>query len=486
MHTRQISFFLVAKQITTITIAALSYQCYADTLRDIYDLALKNDATMKSRVAQYHADLELERIALAPLLPQASAGYSLSESETQTTSPTIIQDPNQGLVVIDGNTTTNIDNDGYTVNLSQTLFDLSSWFNWRAGKEISRQAEANLAAAQQDLIVRVSEAYFSALRAQDNLRASRAQERALERQLEQTRQRFEVGLIAITDVYEAEAARDLAQVTRIVEENDLAVAKENLSVLTGQAPGNLHILGDHFEPKSPEPANRNAWVDFALSNNHQLAAAQFGEEAAKKTATANEMGHSPTVTATYQYSDTQTSGSIAQDPPSVFNLPPSSERRQESWQLRLNIPLLSGGAISANRRRAAEQFNATRESRIALTRTTITQARSLHMTVLSDVTRVKARRQSIISSQSALDATQAGYEVGTRNIVDVLNAQNVLFATQRDFANSRYDFIINSLRLKEVAGTLSPQDIIELDSFLLPPEPVKATESSNGVGTGTG
>ena len=137
----------------------------------------------------------------------------------------------------------NIDNEGYDVSLSQTLFNLSAWFGWRAGKETSRQAEANLAAAQQDLIVRVVQAYFAVLRAQDNLRASQAQERAFERQLEQTRQRFEVGLIAITDVYEAEAARDLAQVTRIVDENNVAVAKENLSVLTGQAPGTLYACG---------------------------------------------------------------------------------------------------------------------------------------------------------------------------------------------------------------------------------------------------
>ncbi|MDG2461390.1 MAG: TolC family outer membrane protein [Luminiphilus sp.] len=451
----------------------------ADTLVDIYELALENDALLKVSVAQYNADIELEKLALAPLLPQARAGYSFTDSENDSTSPNVYLNPEtNALDQIDVTSVRETENEGYDVSLSQTLFDLSAWFGWRAGKESSQQAEANLSAAQQDLIVRVVQAYFGVLRAQDNLRASQAQERAFERQLEQTRQRFEVGLIAITDVYEAEAARDLAQVTRIVDENNVAVAKENLSVLTGQAPGALHVLGEGFAPKPPEPADRGAWVDFALSNNNQLAAARFAEEAARQNATAFRMGHAPTITATYRYQDTETTGSIRQNPDSLFNFAPDSEQTNESWQIRFDVPLAAGGAISANRRRAAEQFNAARETRINLSRNTVTQARSLHMTVMSDVSRVNARKQSIVSSQSAVDATQAGYEVGTRNIVDVLNAQNKLFAAQRDYANSRYDFVINSLRLKEVAGTLSPEDIARLESFLLEPAAPTASDAS--------
>ena len=450
----------------------LSAPTLADTLVDIYELALENDALLKSRVAQYNADIELEKLALAPLLPQARAGYTVTDSETETTSPNLFVDEGGGLNTIDVTSVRDTETDGYDVSLSQTLFDLSAWFSWRAGKETTQQARATLSAAQQDLIVRVVQSYFGVLRAQDNLRASQAQERALERQLEQTRQRFEVGLIAITDVYEAEAARDLAQVTRIVDENNVAVAKENLSVLTGQTPGSLYVLGESFNPRPPEPADRSEWVDFALENNNQLAAARFAEEAARQNATAFKMGHAPKVTASYRYQDTETTGTIVQDRNSPFLFDPDSEQNNETWQIRLDVPLFAGGAISANRRRAAEQFNTARESRINLTRTTVTQARSLHMTVMSDVSRVMARKQSIVSSQSALDATQAGYEVGTRNIVDVLNAQNKLFGAQRDYANSRYDFVINSLRLKEVAGTLSPEDIARLEGFLLaPPAP---------------
>jgi outer membrane protein len=312
------------------------------------------------------------------------------------------------------------------------------------------------------------------LRAQDNLRAAKAQERALSRQLEQTRQRFNVGLIAITDVYEAEARHDLAGVTRIIEENNVAVALERLSVLTGQQHGQLRLLSEAFAPELPMPTDRSAWVDFALENNFELAAVRFAEEAARQNAKSRQMGHAPRVSAQVSYAESDTAGTVT--PPNAFNLPPNSEGEDESFQIRLDMPLYAGGAISANRRRAAEQFNAARENRINLTRNTITASRSLHMTVSSDVARVNARKQAIKSTQSALDATVAGYEVGTRNIVDVLNAQNAVFSAQRDYANSRYDYVLNSMRLKENAGTLSPEDIAALETFLVEPEAASASE----------
>ena len=337
----------------TVLSGTLCVAAQADTLVDIYELALENDAQLKTQIAQYNADIELEKLALAPLLPQAGAGYSFTDSENDSTRPNVVfnDDPlNPGFDQIDVTSVTETETDGYDVSLSQKLFDLSAWFGWRAGKEETQRAEANLSAAQQDLIVRVVQAYFGVLRAQDNLRASQAQERAFERQLEQTRQRFEVGLIAITDVYEAEAARDLAQVNRIVDENNVAVAKENLSVLTGQKPGALYVLGEEFDPRPPEPADRAAWVDFAMSNNYRLAAARFAEEAARQNATSSRMGHAPTVTASYSYQDRETTGSITQNPESQFNFPPDSEQTNETWQIRFDLPLSTGGAISASRR----------------------------------------------------------------------------------------------------------------------------------------
>ena len=447
---------------TLLTAAPLAL---SESLLDIYEIALDNDAQLKAETAQYRADLELKTLALAPLLPQVRLGASRALRDSESTRLTITEFQNGQVVIDDVTNGSRTFTTTYDINLNQTLFDLSAWFDWKAGNERSKQAEATLAAAQQNLIVRVSEAYFGVLRAQDNLLAAKAQERALARQLEQTRQRFNVGLIAITDVYEAEARYDLAGVTRIIEENNVAVARERLSVLTGQNHGQLLLLSDEFTPEAPTPSDRSAWVDFALANNYELAAVRFAEEAARQNAKSRQMGHAPTISAQLSYSESDTDGTVT--PPTAFNLPPRSEGENESFQIRVDLPLYSGGAVSANRRRAAEQFNAARENRINLTRNTVTASRSLHMTVTSDVARVKARKQAIKSTQSALDATVAGYEVGTRNIVDVLNAQNAVFAAQRDYANSRYDYVLNSMRLKENAGTLSPEDIAALESFLI-------------------
>jgi len=456
---------------TTLLMAPIAS---SESLLDIYEIALDNDAQLRAETAQYRADLELKTLALAPLLPQVNTGVSRSMRDSENTRLSIVDFDNGNVVIADQTTGSRTYTTRYDISLSQTLFDLSAWFDWKAGSERSKQAEATVAAAQQNLIVRVSEAYFGVLRAQDNLRAAKAQERALARQLEQTRQRFNVGLIAITDVYEAEARHDLAGVTRIVEENNVAVALERLSVLTGQQHGQLQLLSDEFTPEPPMPTDRSAWVDFALENNYELAAVRFAEEAALQNAKSRQMGHAPRVSAQVSYSESDTTGTVT--PPNAFNLPPNSEGEDESFQIRLDMPLYAGGAISANRRRAAEQFNAARENRINLTRNTITASRSLHMTVSSDVARVKARKQAIKSTQSALDATVAGYEVGTRNIVDVLNAQNAVFAAQRDYANSRYDYVLNSMRLKENAGTLSPEDIAALEAYLEEPEAASASE----------
>ena len=315
-------------------------------------------------------------------------------------------------------------------------------------------------------------AYLEVLRSKDNLAASRAQERALIKQLEQSQQRFEVGLIAVTDVYEASAAKDLAEVNRIIDQNKVAVALEQLSVLTGQPHNELHTLKEDFNASPPDPIDRAQWVEFALKNNFSLRASQAAEEAARQNSRAFRSKHSPVIRGTYSYSDYDLTGNLLRTPATGFDTRPDQIEETVSWMIEFSVPISTGGLISANRRRAAQEFNAARQDRINLTRNTIAKTRSLHMTVVSDVSRVKARKQSIISSKSALDATQAGYEVGTRNVVDVLNAQNALFAAKRDYANSRYDYISNLLRLKEQAGLLTPDDIFSLDDHLQPIGPV--------------
>ncbi|MEH6586792.1 MAG: TolC family outer membrane protein [Halioglobus sp.] len=461
---------------TGVTLLALalslgSFTANADSLLDIYELALENDAQLKAEQATYLANREQENLGLSALLPQVGADYSRSGSDTETDGESL-ELGQGGIATIDTTTNNDTISEGFSVSLNQALFDLPAWFSFQSGKELTKQAEATFAGNQQNLVVRVVEAYLAVLRAQDNLEASKAQERAFERQLEQTQQRFEVGLIAITDVYEAQAAFDLSRVNRIVDENNVAVSLEQLSVLTGQKHSNLNILKEDFDIKPPEPADRAAWVDFAMENNFNLKAAKFGEEASRQNSKANALEHAFRVSGNYSYSDMETDGRRIVEPDTGFNTSPYSSTDGDRWEVRVDMPLYSGGAISANRRRSAQEFNAARENRINLTRNTVTATRSLHMTVISDVSRVQARKQSIVSSKSALDATQAGYEVGTRNVVDVLNAQNTLFSSQRDYANSRYDYIVNLLQLKEQAGLLSPEDVVNLNSYLIvPPAP---------------
>jgi outer membrane protein len=465
--------------LTGCALLLVSVAAGADTLREIYELALENDAQLKAQEASYQANLEVERQGLSALLPQVSGSYSYTNTDTDTDSESVNVGEDGGLDIFDVSTNVDVDTDGYEVALDQAIFDLPAWFTFKSGKETSKEAEATFAADQQDLIVRVVETYLGVLRAQDNLEASQARERAFQRQLEQTQQRFEVGLIAITDVHEAQAAYDLSRVERITDENSLNVAIERVSVLTSRYHANFYLLREDFDIKSPQPVERSEWVDFALDHNFRLGAAQHREEAARQSSRAFASEHLPTVSGRASYTDFDTDGTRTESPASLFDVSPDSNQDQELYQIRVDVPIFTGGRLSANRRQAAQQYLAAREDRINLMRNTVTDTRSLHMTVISDVARVNARQLSIVSSQSALDATTAGYEVGTRNVVDVLNAQNTLFQAKRDYANARYDYVNNLLRLKQQAGLLSPEDVYRLDAELVPP-PAATASSRTG------
>jgi outer membrane protein len=316
---------------TTLSALALSLSSYglqADSLQDIYELALENDAQLKSEEAVYLARRETENLGRSALLPQVATSYSYRNSDIDTDGKGLDLNNPLNPTIIDTSTNLDIDTDGYSVSLNQAIFDLPAWFSFRSGKEVTKEAEATFAGNQQNLIVRTVDAYLLVLRAQDNLLASQAQERAFERQLEQTQQRFEVGLIAITDVYEAQAARDLAQVERIVDENNVSVALERLSVLTGQRHSNLDILKEDFEIKPPEPLDRAAWVDFSLANNFLLQASKYREEAARQSAKASKLEHAPKVSGGYEYSDYSTDGSRTVKPDTNINSPPDNDQEQ--------------------------------------------------------------------------------------------------------------------------------------------------------------
>lgn len=449
---------------------------HSDTLRDIYELALKNDAKLRAAAATYRANLEIEQQAKSGLLPQinADASYTRSKREQDAEGVNVVptNDPANpfAFAMQREHTDINTRTRTWSVNLQQPLFDLPSWFNFKSGREQSRQAQAQFSADQQDLIVRVADAYFNVLRQWDNLQVSRAEELADKRQLDQAQQRFDVGLIAITDVHEARAAFDASVAQRLSDEGSLATAYEALTTLTGQEHANLWRLNKEFPVADPSPMDRAQWVQFALDNNFSLKAARYAMEAARENASAKRAEHLPKVTGTLSYIDDHITGNQDTDPPSLFALPPGADTTTKAATIRLTLPLYSGGFTSSQQRQSYEQYNAALERRTDIERTVIQNTRAQHIATATDVQRTRARKQSIVSSQSALDATRAGYEVGTRNIVDVLQSQRVLFVSLRDYANARYDYVMDLLRLKQQAGILNPQDIQDLNQWLVEPE----------------
>jgi len=438
-------------------------QLQADTLQDIYALALDNDHQLKADTAAYHANKEALTIGRSGLLPQISATARYAEVEGESTSYQSFGNGGSGGAVSNDSET---DQESYSVSLTQPLFNMEAWFGYQQGKALSDQAKAQYSADQQSLIIRVSESYFNVLRSVDNMETAQAEEKALGHQLEQTKQRFEVGLTAITDVHEAQAAYDNATATTLEAQGNLGIAFEELEVLTGRSHDQVAPLVETFPVIKPEPMARHEWVDFALQNNYSLKVAQLNSDAAKQNARSKASGHMPTVTASYSYLDREDSNTDIIIDGNLVLEPDSRTSDQSTIAVQLDVPIFSGMRVSGERRQAYQQHMQAQELYNKTQRDIIQGARSLHLSVVIDVAQVRARKQAITSSTSALEATQAGYEVGTRNLVDVLVAQRNVYQAQRNYDDTRYGYIVNMLRLKEVAGNLTPEDVLKLTQWL--------------------
>ena len=443
MHVLKQGLFAIC---TTLIAAQIST---ADTLNDIYESALLNDPVLRAARASFNAERETKNIARGALLPQLAISGDYTESEINDNPPSV----STGL--IDTNTTT------YGVSLSQAFFDMPSWYSFKSGKALSDSAQAQFSADQQSLIIRVSEAYFNVLRAYDNLQTRSAEQRAIQRQLEQTRERFEVGLLPVTDVHEAQAVFDDAAVNSLEARGALNIAFEGLQVLTGRDHEALAGLTETFMATNPEPLSNQEWVDFAIGNNFQLKVAELGKDAAYNSAKAAAAARLPKITGRATYYESDMDGTR-------YTNPIETQQDGHSFVVSVTMPIWMGGSVDAKRRQAKQRSIASNEGYTATKRNVIQASRSLHQLVLTNTARVKARKQSITSADSALQATQAGYEVGTRNIVDVLVAQRSVYQARRSYANARYDYILSMMRLKEVAGQLAPDDIYQLNGWLDP------------------
>ncbi len=418
----------------------------------VYQDAVKNNADLAAARADLEATRELVPQARAGLLPQISGGATTSDTRTKLDEPSVTSN-RSGIV--------------YQANLSQPIFRADRWFQLKAAEATNDQASLRFSATSQNLILQTAESYFAVLRAQDNLAATKAEEAAFKRQLDQSNERFDVGLSDKTDVLEAQASFDNARAARIIAERNVEDAFQALVTLTNRDYNSLEGILHTLPVVVPTPNDAKAWVDTAAQQNLNLQASNYAVDAAEETVRQRKAGHAPTLdaVASYQKGDNDALGfsNTAASPVHY-----GSDVEQRSIGLQLNIPIYSGGLTSSLAREAYQRLNQVEQQREGLRRSVVQDTRNYHRAVNTDVEQVKARRQSIISNQSAVEATQIGYQVGTRNIVDVLDAQRQLYGTVRDYNNARYDYILDNLRLKQAAGTLSPADLEALAAFLKP------------------
>jgi outer membrane protein len=461
------SRILLACGLLTTTAAAS-----AANLIEVYQRALQNDPQIREAEANRLASRESKPQALAALLPQFNATGSYTKSKADSSSvqnqqvdPRIEDSPFVNRNILVANDTSNKQ---YQLQLRQTVFRWDQWETLKRADEQVAQAEADYHAAQQDLISRTAQRYFDVLAAQDTVDASQATLEAFSRQLEQADKRFEVGLIAITDVQEARAAHDQAVADVIAAKRSLATSQELLRELTGERFDVLSTPVDDMPLKTPAPENEDQWVAMAQEQNLRVISARLSADIAKQDVRVARAGHFPSVDLVAQRSNSETwgDGSIRADLGAPANRPPQAENDVDSIGIQITVPIWSSGATQSRVRQNVYLHRAARERLERAHRETERATRDAYLGVISEISRVKALKQALESSRTAIQATEAGFEVGTRTTVDVLDARRQLFTAQTNYSRSRYDYIINLLNLQLAAGTLDDKDLEEINSFL--------------------
>ncbi|HEY5716088.1 MAG TPA: outer membrane channel protein TolC [Psychromonas sp.] len=431
------------KQFSLATLFALScysYSASADTLLQVYQTAKIKDPVILKSKAQY--DIYLEKIteANAALLPQI--GFGLDAGYTNYTNAS--------------NNLADNSNYGANIGLSQSLYNGSYWQQLNISEKQATQYATIYGLAAQDLLLRTSTAYFNVLRADEAVKSVKANKRAVERQLEQTKQRFEVGLIAITDVHEAQAAYDRTTADEIIAENNLANSYYTLRELTGADVLKVSYLNTSTFSASKLDGDVTIWRNKALEYNLALHGKRIAKELAKMQIDLAKTGHRPTLdfTAGLGYNNTS------------YDNAPDVDMSTGTVGLSLNVPIYTGNRITSLVKQAQYNYVYASEDLVQTFRSTEAQVNSGYNNVSASISSIRAYEQAVVSSRSALDATEAGFEVGTRTIVDVLDATRALYASENQLANARYDYIINMLQLKFSAGTLSEQDITDISNGL--------------------
>lgn len=434
-------------------------------LVEVYQRALQNDPLIREADANRLASRESRPQALSALLPQINATGSGEKSESDGERVFPNTDDAGVTTFINRETEIDIETLAYQVQLRQTLFRWDQWAALKRADSEVAQAEVDFQAAQQDLIQRTAQRYFDVLAAQDTVDASQATLEAFSRQLEQADKRFEVGLIAITDVQEARAAHDQAAAGVIQAKRALATAHELLRELTGEPFDTLAAPIEDLPLASPEPQSEEEWVAAALDQNLRVISARLETDIAKQDVRVARSGHLPTFDIVATHSSSEDEGTqIVTVPPTTS--PADADGTANSIALQVTVPIYSGGGTSSRVRQRVYLHRAARERLERTARETERATRDAYLGVLSEISRVQALRQALESSRTALQATEAGFEVGTRTTVDVLDARRQLFEAQTNYSRSRYDYILNVLQLQLATGTLDSEDLAEINAFL--------------------
>ena len=420
----------------------------AEDLLQVYRQSLESDPALKAAAASRQASQEAKPQARALLLPSVGVAATYGNTFGVVGSPT-------------GSSSS--DNHNYVIGLTQPIYNRASQVQQRLAEETVKQADTDFSNAEDDLILRVSQGYFGVLAAIDNLTFATAEKNAFARQLEQANRRFEVGLATITDVYDAQARFDGAVSLEIDATNTLANTREFLRQLTGQDYAELDVLSERMPLALPKPNDPEQWVRLALDNNLTLRSAGFGVEQARENIRLQKAGHYPSLDLNASRADVD----------NAFNRTISSQ-----VNLQLTIPLYSGGAVSSRSRQAAYNYEASRQNLENLQRDTVRTVRNAYRGQETAISQIKALDQTRVSTRSALEATQAGYEVGTRTIVDVLNAERNVYLAEREYAAARYSYIANYLVLKQAAGQLSEEDMVEINGWLGGPVPTSGAPAA--------
>ena len=416
----------------------------AENLVDVFQSALVNDPQLLAEAAAQRAVGELDSQATARFLPQLSLSANNGKVKRQSSAQTFGGDREYN-------------NHGYTLSLTQPLYRQENYIQSNQADIAIEQAAASYQIAEQALILRVAERYFDFLSRQDEVKFSESEKEANAKQLEQVQQRFNLGLATITDLSESQAGYDLANADVITAENELANSRERLLETSGLYLEGLIPLASETPLVRPVPEESEEWIAVALVQNPNLRVVQKSKEDAQQVIALEKSGHYPSLDIVGEKNYTSQSDS---------SFGGSSKVHQESVSIRFNLPIFEGGGVSSRVRQASHRLDEAMQNEEAQRRAVVRQSREAYNGVMSGISRVKALKQALVSGQKALESTEAGYEVGTRTTVDVLNVRRDLFRAKRDYANARYEYILSSLRLKQAAGTLSQNDLAQINTWL--------------------